>query len=96
MKRHRWEVDGVRWEKDPDGGFHVWEEKTPALSRSHALWVAESMVRRLEPPELIEALNQEGVAEELRISFKVRIEERGAEYRVSIVPRKSGEFRRQE
>ena len=65
------------------------------MGRPHALWVAESMVRRLEPQELIEALNQEGVAEELRISFKVRIEERGAEYRVSIVPRKSGEFRRQ-
>jgi hypothetical protein len=96
MRKHRWEVDGVRWERDPDGAFHVWEEKTPTMGRAHALWVAESMVRRLEPQELIQTLNQEGVAEELRISFKVRIEERGAEYRVSIVPRKSGEFRRQE
>jgi len=41
-------------------------------------------------------LNSEGMAEEIRISFKVRIEERGDGYRVSIVPRRSGESRRQE
>ena len=64
------------------------------MGRSRALWIAEPMVRQLEPRELVEVLNKEGVAEELRISFKVRIEERGAEYRVSIVPRKSGDFRR--
>jgi hypothetical protein len=54
------------------------------------------MIRHLKPDELIEVLNREAVAEEIRISYKVRIEERGADYRVSVVPRRSGEFRRME
>jgi len=94
MRRQGWEVASARSETDPDGGFHVWQEKAPTRGRHHALWVADTMVRDLEPERLVEILNREGVAEELRISFKVRIEERGADYRVSIVPRKSGEFRR--
>jgi hypothetical protein len=36
------------------------------------------------------------MAEEMRISFKVRIQERGDEYRVSVVPRASGGWRKQE
>jgi hypothetical protein len=81
---------------DPELGFHVWQEDEPAIGRSHALWVAESMSRRLSAKELVEVLNREGVAAEIRINFKVRIQERGAEYRVSTVPRRSGESRRQE
>ena len=64
--------------------------------RYHALWVAEPMVRRLTPEQLVEVLNRENVVEDIRVSFKVRIEERGAEYRVSPVPRRSGEFRKLE
>ena len=96
MKRHGWEVASPRPETDPDGSFHVWQEKTPTRGRHHALWIADTMVRDLEPERLVEILSREGVAEEIRISFKVRIEERGDEYRVSIVPRKSGEFPRLE
>ena len=44
--------------------------------------------------QLVQVLERESVAEEIRINYKVRIEERGAGYRVSVVPRKSGEFRR--
>jgi len=54
------------------------------------------MVRHLTPEELVAVLDRESVAEAIRISFKVRIEERGAEYRVSVVPRRSGEFRKQD
>jgi hypothetical protein len=54
------------------------------------------MLRRLSPEQLVGVLNSEGIAEEIRINFKVRIEERGDEYRVSVVPRRSGESRRQE
>jgi hypothetical protein len=53
-------------------------------------------LRDLSAEQLVGVLNREGVAEEIRISFKVRIEERGNEYRVSVVPRRSGESRRQE
>jgi hypothetical protein len=96
MKSHGWNVAPARWEMDPEAGFHVWQEDEPAIGKSHALWVAETMVRNLTSEELVRVLNSEGVAEDLRISFKVRIEERGNEYRVSIVPRRSGESRRQE
>ena len=48
------------------------------------------------PDELIGVLKQERIAEDLRISFRLRIEERGTEYRVSLVPRRSGEFKVQE
>ena len=95
MRKHRWQVTPARFEQDPDSGFYVWQEETPD-GRSHALWIADSMVRRLAPGALVEVLDQEALAEDIKINFKVRIEERGAEYRVSVVPRRSGEFRRQE
>jgi hypothetical protein len=96
MKRHGWEVQPARREQDPDMGFYVWQEQTPSIGRSHALWIAEPMLRRLGAEELLGIFKTEDVAEDIRINFKVRIEERGAEYRVSVVPRKSGEFRRLE
>lgn len=96
MRSHGWDVTAVRWEPDPDIGFFVWQEDVPQQVKSHALWVAESMVRQLSAEQLIEVLNSEKMAEEIRFSFKVRIQERGAEYRVSIVPRRSGEFRKLE
>jgi hypothetical protein len=95
LRSKGWEVRPGRWETEPELGFYVWEE-TPSIGRSHALWISEPMVRNLTPDELVGVLNREGVAEDIRINFKVRIEERGAEYRVSVVPRKSGEFRRQD
>lgn len=94
MRKHTWTVMPARWETEPEMGFYVWEEETPA-GRSHALWVEEAMVRHLTPEQLVDVLDREGVAEDIRINFKVRIEERGAEYRVSVVPRRSGEFRKQ-
>jgi hypothetical protein len=96
MRRLGWNVSPARWESDPERGFHVWQEDEPAIGRSHALWVDEFMVRHLSAEELVKVLNQEGVVEDIRVSFRVRIEERGAEYRVSPVPRRSGESRRQE
>lgn len=96
MRSHGWDVALARWGMDPETEFHVWQEEEPQRGRSHALWIAESMVRHLSAEELVTVLNRERVAEDIRISFKVRIEERGAEYRVSVVPRRSGESRRQE
>jgi hypothetical protein len=96
MRDQGWNVAPARWEMDPETGFHVWQEDEPSIGRSHALWVAESMLRHLSAEQLVSVLNSEGMAEEIRISFKVRIEERGDGYRVSIVPRRSGESRRQE
>lgn len=96
MRNHGWNVAPARWEKDPDMGFYIWQEKEPPIGRSHALWIDESMVRRLSAGQLVQVLDSEAVAEEIRINFKVRIQERGAEYRVSTVPRRSGEQRRQE
>jgi hypothetical protein len=81
---------------DPELGFYVWQEPEPPQGRSHALWIAEPMVRHLSAEELIEVLDREAVAEEIQISFKVRIQERGAGYRVSVVPRRSGEYRQQQ
>lgn len=95
MRSHGWNVAGARWEVDPDSGFYVWQEDEPSVGRSHALWVAEPMARHLSAGELVRILDREGVAEEMRISFKVRIEERGEEYRISPVPRRSGETKRQ-
>ena len=96
MASQGWIVGLPRWEKDPETGFHVWQELEPSRGRSHALWVAEPMLRHLAAEELVRVLDIEGVAEAIRISFKARIEERGNEYRVSIVPRASGEWRRQQ
>ena len=95
LKKHGWDGAHSRLEMDPENGFHVWEAEARENGRAHALWIAETMVRRLTPEELVAVLNRERVFEDIRASFKVRIEERGEEYRVSVVPRKSGEFRRQ-
>ncbi|HEX6434812.1 MAG TPA: hypothetical protein VFZ87_11245, partial [Gemmatimonadales bacterium] len=95
MRKHGWRVMSARVEMDPEVNFYVWEEETPSIGRTHALWIEDAMVRRLTPEQLVKVLNQEEVAEDIRINFKVRIEERGAEYRVSVVPRRSGEFRRE-
>ena len=91
-----WHVGPARWEMDPETGFHVWQEAEPTRGRSHALWIAESMVRHLSAEQLVNVLDSEGMAQEIRISFKIRIQERGAGYRVAIVPRRSGEWRKQE
>jgi hypothetical protein len=96
MKSQGWTVLPPRWETDPEAAFYVWQEDEPRIGRSHAVWIAESMVRRLTADELVEILNSEGIAQDIQISFKVRIEERGNEYRVSVVPRPSGEMKRME
>jgi hypothetical protein len=96
MRSHGWNVVPARWEIDPEARFHVWEEDLPAVDRSHALWVAESIPRHLSPEELVNVLNSEAVADEIRVSYKVRIQERGDGYRVSTVPRRSGGWKRQE
>jgi hypothetical protein len=94
MKGRGWRVRPVGWEvDDPNMGFYVWQEEVPSTGKVHALWLDEAMVRHLKPKELVRVLERESVAEEIRISYKVRIEERGDGYRVSVVPRKSGEFR---
>jgi hypothetical protein len=96
MRRHGWQVPSARWQREPEMGFYIWQEDASKDGKAHGLWVEDVMVRRLTPEQLVEVLNQEGLAEDIRINFKVRIEERGAEYRVSVVPRRSGEFPRQE
>lgn len=96
MRSHGWKVAPARSEMDPEAGFYVWQEDEPSIGRSHALWVAESMTRYLAAEDLVRVLNSEGVADEIRINFKIRIQERGAGYRVSTVPRRSGEIRRQD
>ena len=96
MQGHGWKVsNGRRWE-DPDLVFYIWQEEEPSTGRSHALWIDEAMLEDLTPEQLVEVLDREGVAQDIRINFKVRIQERGAEYRVSVVPRRSGEQRRVE
>lgn len=96
MEDQGWKVPPPRWEVDADGEFHVWQEDEPPEGRSHALWVAESMVRHLSADQLVRVLKSEDMAEEMRVSFKVRIQERGSEYRVSVVPRASGGWKRPE
>lgn len=96
MGQQGWHVAPARWHMDPDMGFHIWEEEGPKPGGTHALWVSEFMVRRLSAPQLVEALNREDVADEIRISLKIRIQNRGDEYRVSVVSRSSGEFKRPE
>jgi hypothetical protein len=96
MGGHGWKVAPARWETDPETGFHVWEEEQATGGRTHALWIEDAMVRNLSAEQLVEVLNHEGLADELQFSFKVRIQERGDGYRVAIVPRRSGEWRRSE
>lgn len=96
MRGQGWKVGPARWQKEPDMGFHIWQEEEPIGERSHALWVSESMIRHLSSEQLVTVLDNEEMAQELRISFKIRIQERGNEYRVGVVPRRSGEWKRQE
>ena len=94
MRGRGWRVHPVRWEvDDPNMGFYIWQEEVPSMGRVHALWLDEAMIRHLKAKELVQLLERESVAEEIRINYKVRIEERGDGYRVSVVPRRSGEFR---
>ena len=96
MNGHGWKVGAAVRHEEPEGGFYVWREDGGKEVNSHTLWVAETMVSKLGPQELIAVFKRERLAEDLRISFRIRIEERGTEYRVSLVPRRSGEFRVQE
>jgi hypothetical protein len=84
----------VWWQKEPEAGFFVWQEDGSAKGKSHALWISDSLALALDAEQLVGVLERQGLAEDIRVSFKVKIEERGAEYRVSIVPRRSGEFRK--
>lgn len=92
MGRQGWQVGSARWEMDPGPGFHVWQENGGLARISRALWVSEPMVRHLTAEQLIGVFDREDMAQEIRISIKVRIEERGTEYRISVVPRRSGEW----
>jgi hypothetical protein len=94
MKKQGWRVAPARYEIDPESEFYVWQEDEPRVGRSHAVWIAESMVRDLSAEDLVAVLEDQGMADEIRISYKVRIEERGDGYRVSVVPRPSGEMKR--
>ncbi len=96
MRNHGWKVAPAGWQMDSEVGFHIWQEEGQTGERSHALWVSGPMIRHLSAEQLVNVLNREDIAEELRISFKIRIQERGNEYRVAVVPRRSGEWKRQE
>jgi hypothetical protein len=96
MKLHGWTVAKARWEREPESGFHVWQETGKSHGTAHALWVSDSMVRRLSPEQLIEVLDNEEMDQEIRISLRMRIEERGSEYRISVVSRKSGEWKQEQ
>jgi hypothetical protein len=96
MGEQGWKVGPARWEIDAEVGFHVWQESGGLARISRALWISQGMVRNLKPEQLIGVLDKEEMAQEIRISLKVRIEERGSEYRISVVPRRSGEWPRQE
>jgi hypothetical protein len=95
MNGHGWKVGPAVRRQEPEGSFYVWQEDGGHVT-SHSLWVAEEMTSKLKADELISVFKRERLAEDIRISFRIRIEERGTEYRVSLVPRRSGEFRAQE
>ena len=96
MKQHFWTVAEAHWEMEPESGFHVWQETGKSPGTSHALWISDSMVRRLSADQLIQVLNHEEMDQEIRISLRVRIEERGSEYRISVVSRRSGEWKQEQ
>lgn len=96
MKQHGWMVAKARWETEPESGFHVWQEIGRSPGTSHALWISESMVRKLSADQLIQALDSLEMDQEIRISMRMRIEERGSEYRISVVSRRSGEWKQQQ
>ena len=95
MHGHGWKVGPAIRHLEPEGGFYVWREDSDGV-KSHSLWVAETMVHNFRPDQLVEIFKRERLAEDLRVSFRIRIEERGTDYRVSLVPRRSGEFKVQE
>jgi hypothetical protein len=94
MKNHGWNVGSPWREMDPEGAFHIWQEEGARVGRSHALWIAEPIALGLSAEQLVNVLNSEGIAQEIRINYKIRIQERGDGYRVDIVSRRSGETRR--
>lgn len=96
MREQGWTAAPARFEPDAEIGFHVWQELGRSPGAAHALWVSDPMVRRLSAQQLVVVLEKEEMAQEIRISLRVRIEERGSEYRTSVVPRRSGEWPRQE
>jgi len=96
MKQHGWLVARARWQMEIEGGFHVWQETGKSPGTAHALWVSEAMVRRLSPEELMEILDRLEMDQELRISLRMRIEERGSEHRISVVSRRSGEWKQEQ
>jgi hypothetical protein len=96
MKQHGWTVAKARWEMEPELGFFVWQEIGKSPGTSHALWVSDSMVRRLSAEQLIAVLDKEEMDQEIRISLRMRIEERGSEYRISVVSRRSGEWKQEQ
>jgi hypothetical protein len=96
MGKQGWKVIPPRWEREHEAAFYVWQEEEPTAGRSHALWVSDSMVRHLSAEQLVKALESEDMAEAIRISFKIRIQERGDGYRTSIVPRGSGAWKKPE
>jgi hypothetical protein len=93
MRQHGWKVTPAHWELGTEAGFHVWQEDL-VEGRAHALWVSESMIRNLSAKELLRVLDEEDMPQELRISLRVLIHERGAGYRVAAVPRRSGGWQR--
>lgn len=95
MGEQGWKVGPARLEREPEIGFHVWQEEGKSSGTAHALWVSEPMVRHLSAGQMVDVLEREEMAQEIRISLRVRIEERGTEYRISVVPRRSGEWPRQ-
>jgi hypothetical protein len=95
MRKQGWVAAPARFEMEPELGFHVWQEQGRPAGTSHALWVSEPMVRHLSAEQLVGVLEREEMAQEIRISLRVRIEERGSEYRISVVSRRSGEWPRQ-
>ena len=96
MKQHGWTVARARWEMEPEMGFHVWEETGKTRGTSHALWLSDPMIRHLSVEKLIEVLDREEMDQEIRISLRMKIEERGSEYRISVVSRRSGEWKQQQ
>ena len=95
-EQHGWTVAKARWEMEPESGFHVWQETGTSPGTSHALWVSESMIRNRSADQLIQVLDREEMDQELRISLRMRIEERGSEYRISVVSRRSGEWKQEQ
>jgi len=96
MKQHGWTAAKARWEMESEMGYHVWQETGKSPGTSHALWVSDPMIRRLSAQQLIEVLDKEEMDQELRISLRMKIEERGSEYRISVVSRRSGEWKQQQ